>query len=115
LRPPAASRRGLAATALAALALALGACGDDEERAADTRTETTATTETAAPTATTGTPAPTTPVDTSPRTEALPGGQDGGATPPRQQDSPENDTPPPADSPAERFERECERNPEACG
>jgi hypothetical protein len=114
LRPPAASRRTLVAAALAALALALGGCGDDEERAADTATERTETTETVAPTATTGTPAPTTPADTSPRTAPAPGGRDGGATAPSQ-DSPENDTPPPADSPAERFERECERNPAACG
>jgi hypothetical protein len=30
-------------------------------------------------------------------------------------DSPQNDTPPPPGSPAERFEQECDRNPEACG
>ena len=35
--------------------------------------------------------------------------------PPQRPDSPENDTPPPPGSPAERFEEECERNPEACG
>ena len=30
-------------------------------------------------------------------------------------DTPENDVPPPADSPAERFEDFCEENPGACG
>jgi hypothetical protein len=30
------------------------------------------------------------------------------------EDSPENDTPPPPGSPAERFERFCEENPGAC-
>jgi hypothetical protein len=30
-------------------------------------------------------------------------------------DSPANDTPPPADSPAERFEEFCNENPGACG
>jgi hypothetical protein len=35
--------------------------------------------------------------------------------PPNRPDSPENDTPPPPGSPAERFEQECERNPQACG
>jgi hypothetical protein len=35
--------------------------------------------------------------------------------PPNRADSPQNDTPPPPGSPAERFEEACERNPEACG
>jgi hypothetical protein len=30
-------------------------------------------------------------------------------------DSPENDTPPPTNSPAERFEEFCNENPGACG
>jgi hypothetical protein len=33
---------------------------------------------------------------------------------PRRPDTPSNDVPPPPGSPAERFERECEDNPEAC-
>jgi hypothetical protein len=40
------------------------------------------------------------------------GGETGGTQPP--QDSPQNDTPPPSGSPAERFERFCEENPGAC-
>jgi len=30
-------------------------------------------------------------------------------------DSPENDTPPPKGSPAERFEQFCAKNPRDCG
>ena len=33
---------------------------------------------------------------------------------PSQPDSPENDIPPPPGSPAERFEQECQVNPQAC-
>jgi hypothetical protein len=40
------------------------------------------------------------------------GGNSGGATAP--QDSPQNDTPPPSGSPAERFEQFCQENPGAC-
>ena len=43
---------------------------------------------------------------------------DGGAPAPAPEpppDSPENDAPPPADSPAERFEEFCDANPGACG
>ena len=36
-------------------------------------------------------------------------------TPEPPADTPENDTPPPADSPAERFEEFCNENPGACG
>ena len=37
------------------------------------------------------------------------------AQPTTPSDTPENDTPPPADSPAERFEQFCNDNPGACG
>ena len=33
---------------------------------------------------------------------------------PSKPDSPRNDTPPPSDSPAERFEQYCKENPGAC-
>jgi len=42
---------------------------------------------------------------------ADPGGSGGTDAP---QDSPQNDTPPPSGSPAERFEQFCEENPGAC-
>jgi hypothetical protein len=50
-----------------------------------------------------GTPAPAEPPAT---------GGSGGTTGP--QDSPQNDTPPPSGSPAERFEQFCQENPGAC-
>jgi hypothetical protein len=41
------------------------------------------------------------------------GGGDSGGTP-APDDSPQNDTPPPSGSPAERFEQFCQENPGAC-
>jgi hypothetical protein len=38
----------------------------------------------------------------------------GGGGTPAPQDSPQNDTPPPSGSPAERFEQFCAENPGAC-
>jgi hypothetical protein len=53
-----------------------------------------------------------------PPTQTLPP-ETGPAPPPQTDppagDSPENDTPPPPDSPAERFEEFCNANPGACG
>ena len=72
---------------------------------------TTTNTSTSTSTATTTTPAPT-PTQTNPGTAqggaAAP--QTGGATP----DSPTNDTAPPANSPASKFEQFCKENPGAC-
>ena len=56
--------------------------------------------------------APAPPADTAPPAD------DGGAPAPAPEppvDSPENETPPPEDSPAERFEEFCDENPGACG
>ena len=116
MRPAPAGRRALIARLGALLLLSLlvtaAGCGADQESSADSppkapeltipetdsepppsETETTPTTETAPPPTTTTTPAqPTTPSDT-----------------------PQNDTPPPADSPAQRFEQFCNDNPGACG
>ena len=59
-----------------------------------------------------------------PGTETLPpdgdgdSSDDGGIPAPEAEppaDTPENDTPPPPGSPAERFEEFCEENPGACG
>lgn len=69
-------------------------------------------TETTTSTATTTTPTQTTATPSNPSTPQ--GGaappQTGGATP----DSPQNDTSPPADSPASKFEQFCKENPGAC-
>jgi len=118
-----------AATVLLAIALALvpasAGCGGDDESAQTTPELprlTTPQTETEPP------PPPETetaaPLD--PGTETLPpdgdgdSSDDGGTPAPAPEaeppaDTPENDTPPPADSPAERFEKFCEENPGACG
>jgi hypothetical protein len=78
-----------------------------------TSTSTTTSTATApAPTQTTAAPsAPATPQGgaAAPQTGTAPP-QTGGATP----DSPQNDTSPPANSPASRFEQFCDENPGAC-
>jgi hypothetical protein len=97
-----------------ALALvALAGCGGDDEPDEPATTVPDLTvpgrseTEDAAPPVTTVPPAPVAPpTDTS-----------GGAPAPpvEQPDSPENDTPPPPESPAERFEQFCDANPGACG
>ena len=63
-------------------------------------------------------PAPTETTPTTTETTPLP--TDGGTATPETPtettpDTPENDTPPPQDSPAERFEDFCNDNPGACG
>jgi hypothetical protein len=104
------------------MAAGVAACGGDDEKASETtptvttETETTATTETV-PTATT--PAPPAPQRTTATPPADPGS--GGTPAPRTtpkdapQDGPYNDVPPEPGSPAERFEQQCEQNPQTCG
>jgi hypothetical protein len=76
------------------------------------KTQTTTTDTSTTTTATSTTPAPTTTTQANPSTPQ--GGaappQSGGATP----DSPQNDTSPPANSPASKFEQFCKENPGAC-
>jgi hypothetical protein len=117
--------RATAAFALLALAAApFAGCGGDEEEAAKRprgtpteRTEPrTATVPAAAPQVTE--PIPTPPPADDPASAPAPEGERDGrapATPYGGADGPRNDTPPPAGSPAERFEQECEANPSACG
>jgi hypothetical protein len=99
------------------LAAAVAGCGGDDEPSAETTRElpdlSVPTTEApAAPTTPAEPPAETT-VD--PATETLP--EEGPAPAPEEPpaDTPENDAPPPADTPAERFEEWCNENPGACG
>jgi hypothetical protein len=98
------------------LVAALAGCGGDDEPSGKTTrqlpdlaipstTTPPAATETAAP--------PSTTVD--PATETLPEEGPGTTTPTAPADTPENDSPPPEDSPAERFEQYCNENPGACG
>ena len=110
--------RVVLALALLALGPFAAGCGEDEERPKTIPERPELTVPRSEPeTAPTETNEPTPGQD--PSTAPAPEGEGDGSTPaPQQQapqDSPQNDTPPPANSPAERFERECERNPEACG
>src|SRR4051812_24169811 len=88
-------------------------------KVAQTPSETTTTT-TSTATATTTTPAPApTQTTTAPATAGTPQGgaaapQTGGATGGASPDSPQNDTSPPANSPASKFEQFCKENPGAC-
>ena len=103
------------------MAALVAACGGDDEKAprttltVPTETETTTATETA-PTATTPAPAPP-PKTPAPPADTNSGGAPAPRTTPRSapQDGPGNDTPPEPGSPAERFERQCEQNPQTCG
>ena len=107
-----------------ALAGLVSACGGDDEKASETtptittETETAPTTDTA-PTATAEAPS-TTP---APATTTPPADPDsGGTTVPKPtkpesqpQDGPDNDIPPEPGTPAERFEQQCQQNPQTCG
>jgi hypothetical protein len=124
LRPSASGSRALKAVLAALLALALLAsgCGGDDEPSAETEpalpnltvpqgeaTETEQLVE----------PVPDPQTETLPpvETETVPPSTGGGTQAPEAEptpDTPENDTPPPADSPAERFEEFCNDNPGAC-
>jgi hypothetical protein len=96
-RPPA------VVAVIAALALGVVACGDDDEDEGVSIPSISIPTETTAPA-----PETTTPTTTAPEGGGT--GAEGG-----QPDSAENDVPPPAGSPQERFEQFCEQNPGACG
>jgi hypothetical protein len=95
---------------------ALAGCGGDEERATETTRELP---DLAIPTTEAPPPAPeqaeTTPTTVDPATETLPEEGPAQTTPQAPADTPENDAPPPEDSPAERFEEYCNENPGACG
>jgi hypothetical protein len=111
---------------LALLAVAAGCGGDDgQAEALPEPAKLTVPRTTPEPDPPTTAPAPTTetaPTDPGagedPSTAPLaPGEGDGTSEPPTggTPDGPANDTAPPAGSPAERFEEECEADPAACG
>ncbi len=100
------------------LALAASGCGGDDEESTDRETSTPIPTvpEQATDTQTDTQPDPATetleePVPEPPAAEDPSGGAVAPAPVP---DTPDNDTPPPEDSPAERFEQFCADNPGAC-
>jgi hypothetical protein len=106
--------RALAVTTLA-LGLAIAGCGGDDSG------ETTAPPTISIPAITSPIPATTTttPATTSTSTGTR-GNGNGGTGPPNRTnpnlpDSATNDVAPPAGSPQEAFEKQCEQNPKACG
>ena len=106
--------RAFAVTTLA-LGLAIAGCGGDDSG------ETTAPATVSIPAITSPIPATTTttPATTSTSTGTR-GNGNGGTGPPNRTnpnlpDSATNDVAPPAGSPQEAFEKQCEQNPKACG
>jgi hypothetical protein len=105
--------RALAAATLL-IGLAITGCGSDDSG------ETTPPPTVSIPAITSPIPATTTtPVTTSTSTGTT-GNGNGGSGPPNRTnpnlpDSATNDVKPPAGSPQEAFEKQCEQNPEACG
>jgi ABC-type glycerol-3-phosphate transport system substrate-binding protein len=105
--------RALALASLVA-GLALAGCGGDDSGGTTAPTVSIpAITAPLAPTTTTAPAATTTPTGTT-------GTGSGGTSPPDganpgKPDSETNDVPPPAGSPQEAFEKQCEQNPAACG
>ena len=97
--------------------MAIAGCGADDEPSTRTARELPdlsipTTTTSTAPSVIDRTTTSTTPVD--PATETLPT-EGPRTTPEAPGDTPENDSPPPEGSPAERFEQYCTDNPGACG
>jgi hypothetical protein len=104
--------RALAAATLL-IGLAIAGCGSDDSG------ETTAPT-VSIPAITSPIPATTTTPVTTSRSTGTTGNRNGGAGPPNGAnpnlpDSATNDVAPPAGSPQEAFEKQCEQNPKACG
>jgi hypothetical protein len=105
--------RALAAATLL-IGLAIAGCGSDDSG------ETTTAPSVSIPPITSPIPATTTtPVTTSTSTRAT-GNGNGGTGPPNRTnpnlpDSATNDVQPPAGSPQEAFEKQCEQNPKSCG
>jgi hypothetical protein len=99
--------RALAVTTLV-IGLAIAGCGSDDSG------ETTA--PVSIPAITAPIPATTTaPATTSTSTAPTSTSKGGNSFNPKQPDSATNDVPPPAGSPQEAFEKQCEQNPAACG
>jgi hypothetical protein len=104
--------RALAVTALVT-GLAIAGCGGDDSG------ETTAPPTVSIPPITSPIPATTTTAPTTTTTPKGTTGNGGTGAPnranPNEPDSATNDVPPPPGSPQEKFEKQCEQNPQACG
>lgn len=94
--------------ALIAAALATVGCGDDDS---GETTPSVSIPSVTVPSVSTPTSAEQTSTDTTPDVTTT----KGGSYDPSKPDSPENDLPPPAGSPQDAFEQQCEQNPAACG
>ncbi len=109
--------RALALLSIAAV-LALAGCGGDDsgETTVPSVSIPSITSPIPATTTAPATTGTTTPTGTGPGNGNRNGGvgPPGGANP-KEPDSATNDVPPPADSPQEAFEKQCEQNPQACG
>ena len=108
--------RALALASIAAV-LALAGCGGDDS--GETTAPTVSIPSITSPIPATTTTAPTTTEATQTGTTGNGNGNGGVGPPskanPNQPDSATNDIPPPAGSPQEAFEKQCEQNPQACG
>jgi hypothetical protein len=107
--------RALALTTLV-VGIALAGCGGDDSGA------TTTVPTVSIPPITSPLPAPTTtaPATTTTSTGSTTTGKGNGGTAPgkanpNEPDSATNDLPPPAGSPQDKFEKQCQQNPAACG
>ena len=99
--------RGLAATTLL-IGLAIAGCGDDSGETTAPTVSIPAITSPIAPTATVS-------ASTAAPTESTTTPKNGKTFDSKQPDSATNDVPPPSGSPQEAFEKQCGKNPRACG
>jgi hypothetical protein len=94
-----------------AIAVAAGGCGSDDS--GESTAPAVSVPAVTSPLDTTTLTAPATTTTAAPPVEAT---TEGGKTfDPKLPDTATNDVPPPPGSPQEAFERQCERNPQACG
>ena len=102
------------ALALASISLGLLVTGCDGDDSGETTTVPSVSIPSiTSPIPSTTTPAPAT--TTTPTGSTTTKGNGTGGVSPNQPDSETNDVPPPAGSPQEAFEKQCEQNPDACG
>jgi hypothetical protein len=108
-------RRALAFASITAV-LAIAGCGGDDSGGETTTPSVSIPAITSPIPATTTAPATTsTPTGTTGKSHGNGGTGPPGQANPNQPDSETNDVPPPAGSPQEAFEKQCEQNPQACG
>ena len=95
------------------IVVVLTGCGSDSS--GDTTAPTVSIPAVTSPLGTTSTPPARTTVPTSTSTTSATSTRKRGNYNPKLPDSATNDVPPPAGSPQSAFEKQCEKNPQACG